>query len=188
MPEADMLIHCGDATKKSTLKEFNDFFIWLDAQNYRHKFYIPGNHDWGYTKSLNFRTGLISIVRDMDFKILENELVVVNGIKIYGAAHESYEDIPEGLDLLVTHYPPLGILDELPPFSKNNKGNPYPFHLGSQVLLEQVTDRIKPIYHVFGHIHECGGQFENFKKTVFVNTSVLNEYYEVAHQPTLIII
>src|SRR5689334_8867342 len=53
--------------------------------------------------------------------------------------------IPEGLDVLITHGPPWGIMD------RNIKGD----LCGSKALYDHVF-RVKPRVHVFGHIHEGG--------------------------------
>ena len=52
--------------------------------------------------------------------------------------------IPSDADILMTHGPPLGYGD----FAIS--GN----HVGDVDLLLEVQNRIKPIVHVFGHIHE----------------------------------
>ena len=60
------------------------------------------------------------------------------------ALKEKWRKIPEGIDFLVTHGPPLGYLDDLA-----RGGN-----AGCLDLLYEIKHRIKPKYHVFGHIHE----------------------------------
>lgn len=57
-----------------------------------------------------------------------------------------WDAIPSDVDLLVTHGPPYGILD----VNSEHK------HSGSQDLRGKVL-KIKPKYHVFGHIHESHG-------------------------------
>lgn len=57
---------------------------------------------------------------------------------------EKWLAIPEDTDILVTHTPPLGHGD----FTKGRQ------HVGCQDLLNVLQERVKPKYHVFGHIHE----------------------------------
>jgi hypothetical protein len=52
------------------------------------------------------------------------------------------EDLPDDIDILVTHWPPYGILDN---------------DLGSLNILNFVL-KAKPMWHLFGHIHETEGQ------------------------------
>lgn len=69
----------------------------------------------------------------------------------YPLQHEKtiWGHIPYGVDLLITHSPPKGILD----LNANKE------HAGSAYLREIVLQR-KPKYHVFGHIHESAGMFK----------------------------
>ncbi len=65
------------------------------------------------------------------------------------------DDIPTDLDILVTHYPPLGILDE---------------DMGSVEILNFVM-KSQPSYHLFGHIHFAKGKEVKFGKTQCLNIS-----------------
>ena len=81
--------------------------------------------------------------------------------------------IPKGVDVLVTHEPPIMILDE-----SNNT------HWGNSPLRSHVM-RTKPKYHLFGHVHSAYG-IEKHEDIVFSNGSSLDDYYEVCHSPRLI--
>ena len=67
--------------------------------------------------------------------------------------------------MLITHCPPLGILD----FDDN-------IHYGSDELLEKVS-QVKPLYHLFGHIHANNG-IENVGSTTFINSAIVNAIYD----------
>ena len=55
--------------------------------------------------------------------------------------------IPNDTEILITHGPPLGFGD----WCKNN-------HRGGCLdLYNAINERIKPQYHVFGHVHESYG-------------------------------
>jgi Icc-related predicted phosphoesterase len=75
--------------------------------------------------------------------------------------------IPYNLDVLITHGPPFGILDQTAP------GDP---HLGCEELFNAIEEK-KPRVHLFGHIHGGAGTFEN-GATRFVNAAYLNERYK----------
>lgn len=60
------------------------------------------------------------------------------------ALREKWRQIPKGIDFLVTHGPPLGYRDDL---AKGGKA-------GCLDLLYEIKHRVKPKYHIFGHIHE----------------------------------
>ena len=88
-----------------------------------------------------------------------------------GTAATRYRDsIPEHLDVLITHGPPLGILDETAPQT---------LHLGCAELLDAVWSK-KPKVHLFGHIHGGAGELER-DGIRFVNAAYLNERYKPSH-------
>ena len=55
-----------------------------------------------------------------------------------------WDMIPADTDILLTHGPPLGIMDTT--FTKEKAG--------SESLLHTVVERVRPRFHIFGHIHE----------------------------------
>ncbi|XP_006177573.2 metallophosphoesterase domain-containing protein 1 isoform X1 [Camelus ferus] len=94
---------------------------------------------------------------------LQDSEVTVRGFRIYGspwqpwfygwgfnlprgqALLEKWNLIPEGVDILITHGPPLGFLDWVPKKMQR---------VGCVELLNTVQRRVQPRLHVFGHIHE----------------------------------
>ena len=74
---------------------------------------------------------------------------------------KKWEKIPACVDILITHMPPYGLLDE-------NAGK---VKAGCKDLLKLVTEKLKPQIHVFGHIHESRG-WTWLGKTLFINASV----------------
>jgi Icc-related predicted phosphoesterase len=84
-----------------------------------------------------------------------------------GAAARYWDQIPYDLDVLITHGPPFGILDQIKPGGA---------HLGCEELLKAVEEK-RPKVHIFGHIHGGAGTFDN-GTTRFVNAAFLNERYQ----------
>ena len=82
-------------------------------------------------------------------------------------ANLHWDQIPDSLDVLVTHGPPYGILDQ------TTSDGP---HLGCEELLNAVR-RKRPKIHVFGHIHGGAG-IHSEENTIFVNAAYLNETYK----------
>jgi Icc-related predicted phosphoesterase len=70
-----------------------------------------------------------------------------------------WELIPDDTDVLITHTPPIGILD------KSSRGRT----LGCPILKERVLS-IAPAVHCFGHVHASDGK-ESLENTRFVNAS-----------------
>ncbi len=101
---------------------------------------------------------------------------------------KKYDLIPEDTDILITHGPPFGILDEIyyeesssdachsPIFSKN---------VGSISLLNSLY-KIRPRLCVFGHIHE--GYGKKYTDTICVNSSHVNELYQPVNKPVRIVL
>ncbi|WP_143068767.1 metallophosphoesterase family protein [Kaistella treverensis] len=120
---------------------------------------------------------------------LHNSSVEIDGLQIWGSPYpptffnwafnvdrgkeieKIWKDIPRDTDILITHGPPFGILDQ----THSNQ------HVGCEELLKKIY-KIQPQYHLFGHIHEAYGIF-NTEKTTFINGSVLNEHYEMVNLP-----
>lgn len=88
-----------------------------------------------------------------------------------------YDLIPEGTDILISHSPPLGILDD------NVYGEP----CGSISLL-QAIDRIKPKYCIYGHIHEQGGKKYQYGNCLCINASHVNKHYKPVNKPVRIVL
>lgn len=89
--------------------------------------------------------------------------------------------IPNDIDILITHSPPFGVFDRVKKYNSRGNWNPKTDGyeaVGSKSLREHVMQRIKPKLHVFGHIHEWGGQILDTNVTKFVNASHVNEDYE----------
>ena len=83
--------------------------------------------------------------------------------------------IPEGLDILITHGPPLGILDHSPG-SERREGCPE--------LLEAVLEA-KPRLHMFGHIHAGYGTLRA-PGTIFVNAAIFDEGGPMEREPIVL--
>ncbi len=84
-----------------------------------------------------------------------------------------WDAIPDNTDILVTHGPAWGFLDDV----EGRRGD----HLGCELLAERIK-AIKPKIHVCGHIHSGYGHYYD-GHTHYFNASVLNERYNYAHEP-----
>ncbi len=195
LPDADMLIFAGDAgTYRSPYQNeagIRDFIDWLGSvNNIPIKIWIAGNHCTSIehrlvdARTLSQERGLI---------YLENETIEIGGIKIFGSPitpsfgfgwafnanrgdriREYWSQIPNDVDIVVTHGPAHGIRD------RTIGGE----HVGCVDLLAKIN-LIKPSIFVFGHIHEaCGITKQN--DTLFINASVLDERYKLVNKPVLV--
>lgn len=188
LPEGDMILHAGDFSKRGTEDQIKDFFSWFSSLDYRYKVFIAGNHDFlAEQEPMKFHRMI-----PHNCIYLQDSGVEIEGIKIWGSPitpwfynwafnrHRGAEimpywkQIPPDTQILLTHGPPAGILDQT--FRGEKVGC---------LDLKQRINTIRPRMHVFGHIHEAAGMLEQ-DGTLFVNASVLNLNYEPENEPLVI--
>ena len=80
-----------------------------------------------------------------------------------------WEKIPFDTNILLTHTPPYGINDLTSEYRGGKKLDPEP--QGCKNLLKEVTERVKPKLHVFGHIHGRNGS-QKIGETMFLNAAI----------------
>lgn len=196
VPDGDILIHSGDATIRGTQYEVEEFLAWFSRLPHRHKIFVAGNHDWLYEKENRFARLLTA---NFKIKYLQDSFVEIEGLKIYGSPWqprfyewafnlnrgaemaEKWRMIPDDADILITHGPPHGILDEVP--KKYGVENTGCEELRKKIEEISVLEKLK--LHVFGHIH-CGyGELSKFG-VKFVNASACDESYEPAQPPIVV--
>ncbi|KXG47375.1 uncharacterized protein PGRI_012450 [Penicillium griseofulvum] len=167
IPDGDVLIHAGDLTQSGTFKELQTALTWLSAQPHSTKIVIAGNHDLLLDSTRDDPSCQAASERAQlnwgDIIYLENQEVTIscpNGrqLRVYGSPYSAHygnwafqypkdqnvwdSSVPDGIDILITHSPPLAHLDLL--------------KLGCAHLLRTLW-RVKPRLHVFGHVHEGAG-------------------------------
>lgn len=189
LPGGDLLILAGDYTGRGKTREWNQFFHWLDNQEYRKKILIAGNHD-------NIDMG---DYLEPGFDYLCDSGDEFEGLKIWGCPWTPmfhsvnpscmhymdweyclggrYKKIPKDTDILVTHGPPKGILDEARNLDR----------CGSETLYDLLySGKIRPKLHIFGHIHEAHGEVKEMADIPgvhFINCSLMNRDYEPVNSP-----
>ena len=98
----------------------------------------------------------------------------IGNVKFFGLGYNHQESlIPTDVDILITHEPPMMILDK-------SSGR----HWGNLPLRNRVIE-IRPQYHLFGHAHESYGIVQS-GTTIFSNGSVMDNLYQLCHAPRLI--
>ena len=126
----------------------------------QHKIFVAGNHSSAIAKGL---------VKKQDFTdkgiiYLENDYCTIQGLKIFGSPitptfHDWYfmksrdkmdkfwSNVDHDVDIMVTHGPPKGHLD----LSENTN---HKLELCGDKALARHVERVKPILHCFGHVHD----------------------------------
>ena len=153
----NIIIHCGDICTDGNSEEISDFFKWYSDLEIPYKIFINGNHDLPFELEPEKAGKLIPT----NVIWLNDKFISIKGITIKGVSPFFYfQNIEENenFDILISHYPPLGILDN---------------GIGSSELRNYVL-RTKPKYCVFGHNHNGNGKME-LNNINFLNASVFNE-------------
>lgn len=184
--DTDILIHCGDITNMSSFQVLHDFNDWLKEQPSSYNVVIAGNHDFCFEQKPRICKGILS-----NAIYLENQSTKVMGLKIWGSPvtpkffnwgfgyygderQMLWEEIPQDLDILLTHGPPLFTLDKNPEGESVGCG-----YLAARV---QIT---KPKYHAFGHIHESAGMVKK-GETTYINASQMGMNYNYCNKPIVV--
>lgn len=150
----DIIIHCGDICVDGNLSEINDFFDWVAHLNISHKIFVHGNHDWPFEldpeNSQDFVPRNVRWMQDESTEIEGITIRSINSLFMYAETISS--------DLLISHYPPKGILDA---------------GFGMQEIADFVS-KSKPKYHVFGHNHADFGT-KQLNGITYINASVFHD-------------
>lgn len=175
IPNGDILIHAGDITAHGTPAELQAAINLLSALPHPYKFIIAGNHDTYLDPTsratlskpdeqnppvpLDWRT--LTYLQHASHTLhlpSQNRTLHLHGSPqtplpdpTFSFVYERGQDawtrtIPPETDILITHTPPKYHLD-------------LPAALGCEHLSAEVA-RVKPLLHVFGHVHAARSDFE----------------------------
>jgi predicted phosphodiesterase len=195
---SDLVLHAGDISSMGYKHEIEDFCEWYDSIHSSINVFIAGNHDWGFQRNPEEVRTILSSYKNIEY-LQDSEITVTVGdspeVKIYGSPWQpefynwafnlprngeelknKWGSIPQDTDILITHGPPFGVLDDV----EGRRG----VHLGCELLIERIK-AIKPKICVFGHIHSGYGHYYD-GHTHYFNASVLNERYIHTQEPWVI--
>ncbi len=195
VPDGDALIHCGDFSSQGALHEIQNFNAWMKKQPHALKLAIPGNHELGLSSS-HASPEFIELAQEAlaDVKLLLHEAFEWQGVRFFGSPwtpefrgwafnyphnKDVWGDVPMDTDVLITHGPPYGVLDQL-----DERGSEPGLHVGC-LHLRRAVRRIEPRIHAFGHIHEGAG-LHAADGTLFVNASQLDSRYRHVNLPVVV--
>ena len=204
LPGGDLLIHAGDFMNSGYDKtDATEFFDWFDKiDNYDDKIFIAGNHDRIMQNEPEWAQGILTGYKTIEY--LQDEQLTLyfdgpNGdfpednVRIYGSPWQpefynwafnlprnggelkaKWNAIPTNTDILITHGPAFGKLDDV----EGRRGQ----HLGCELLAEHINTVARPKIHVCGHIHSGYGYYFD-GQTHYFNASILNERYNYTNKP-----
>jgi predicted phosphodiesterase len=156
LPEADVFIHAGDFSNFGSGAE--EFAVWYWQLPYKHRFVVLGNHEG---KDATAERSPETWRKLFGPTLLHNEAAAIaledKRLLIYGAPYgtRDFAGAPSGLSILVTHEPPLKMLDR---------------HIGSEEVAQGIRS-LRPALHLFGHVHQLGGRSAFSEGTLHVNAA-----------------
>lgn len=178
----------------------NEFKKWVESLPFKTRnskiFIVPGNHDKVFENLTDEeRLTLKSILghhveflihEEKKFEYLQND--EVKSIHIFGTPYckifgswsfmkydsfleKAFAEIPENLDILITHDPPA--LNDL---GKITQGRHKGKEAGNEILAKYILEK-KPKYVFSGHIHSGNHKFEEYEGIKMANVSHVDETY-----------
>ena len=203
-PEGDVLIHAGDLMYTGLPQEFNPLLDSFANLSYKHKYYVPGNHDYhleryeGLARAELRKVRVKTVGTHPDFAITK----LPNGMKMLGVPYVTglngwafcrTEDwvynYMQNLDfdnnyceVVVSHAPMYGIGDNV----GNPPSRPHK-HVGSMSLNRWYHGlKRKPLVWINGHIHEGYGRYFTEEGTACYNVAMCDRHYQQTNAPMVI--
>jgi Icc-related predicted phosphoesterase len=191
IPECDLLILGGDICPDShslLQAKWLDvaFRDWLDQVPAKQVVGVAGNHDLIFERSPHL------VPPGLRWNYLEGSGFEFEGFKIWGLPwimpiwgafqkdegdlKKKYAQIPENIDIVISHGPPFGIGDYAR--SRSGEGGE---NCGSVEFLSRLY-QVKPQLVVFGHIHEGRGLYEK-EGIIFINAAMMDAHYSPVGYP-----
>lgn len=202
VPDGDVFIHAGDMTNIGEDQDLLEVSEWISDLPHKHKIVICGNHEKKYSEDTE---SIKAYFECFGIKVLHNETITIDGFKFYGEprtpefynwgwaynpgyeAELVWEKMPEGIDVLVCHGPPLGYGDIAPRLYGFCQGSAYKEenHVGCPTQLKHLK-RVQPKLVVCGHIHFSHGIYMTDFGTTVVNASICTEAYKPTNKPIVV--
>jgi Icc-related predicted phosphoesterase len=173
VPKEDVLVLAGDIFCGDDTASLRSDLNWIKSLGFERVVACLGNHDLNLRYLL--KTNPEQAHRLLDaagVTLLQDEEIEVAGVRFYGVGWQSRAAIPAGVDVVVSHCPAKGMVDQRQPGSE---------HLGDEWLAGQVA-LVKPRFVVSGHFHGGYGS-QKHNGTMFINCSLANEARQSVNQP-----
>lgn len=203
----DLVLICGDIVglhaqryPKSCKKWYIDWFKpWVNELQCDKVLFIPGNHEVGMEgheeeyKKLFGPHDKATVLFHESYEYLgsDGETYKIFGTpycKIFGnwaymypddTLRQAFSEIPENLDILITHDQPYEfgdiLLQEDCPWADGS-------HIGNKPLLEAILAK-QPRYQLNGHLHSCSHEKIMINNTSHYNVSMKDEKYNIVYEP-----
>jgi Icc-related predicted phosphoesterase len=186
VPEGDVLVHAGDLCRGGSIEELRAATEWLRTLPHPVKIVVAGNHDTCLERTADTAR---SVVNGEGIDYLEDSGIERDGVRFWGSPWQpeyngwafnlprgkpladKWAKMPPAVDVLITHGPPMGFGDG------SSIGAA---RAGCRDLRVRVAE-VRPLVHLFGHIHEDGGAWTH-EGTVFAYVTT----WECERPPTVL--
>ena len=173
----DVLILAGDIFCGDDTASLRSDLAWIQSLGFKAVLAVMGNHDLVLAHLLKTQPETArGLLVSAGVTLLQDVEMVIGGIRFYGVDWRSAAAIPAGSDVVVSHCPAKGMVDQRQPSGSE--------HLGDGWLAKQI-EVVKPRLVVSGHFHGGYGRAER-DGTIFVNCSLANEARELANEPQIV--
>lgn len=200
----NLLLICGDsvplniqASNKGTKKWYkNEFTNWALDLPCDKVLFIAGNHDLRLEGHKIIYENIFPFNNKITYLCHKEYTYTHDGIdyKIFGTPYchmfgnwafmyldseleKIFNNIPNNLDILMTHDAPYGVSDVLlqPEYYNGN-------HIGSKPLANAIIDK-NPKIVCHGHLHSTSREFESLGNSKVINCSIKDERYNISYNP-----
>ena len=209
LEECELLLICGDIIPlhiqfdmpKSKQWLVEEFKPWAASLPVEQVYFIAGNHDaWLERNDLiahqifsshdkvtylkNEYVDYLSIQDSKVYRIFGTPYCHIYGNWPFMRDEETlvykFSQIPENVDILLSHDAPYGTSDICFEGFATGKG-----HIGCPELRDAIIAS-KPKYNFHGHLHSANHEEEILGETKVFNTSILDESYNLIYKPLII--
>ena len=206
----DLVLICGDIVPLKYQSDselaydwYEDYFKeWAENLKCDKVLFIAGNHECTFPvdskayQRLFPENSKVTYLEDSQYNYrgLDGKTYSIYGTpycQIFGTwafmlpdskLREKYSEIPENLDILITHDAPYGVSDVL--LQKECKWATGE-HIGNVPLRNAIIQKC-PKYVFHGHLHSTSHEFELLENSKVVNCSLKDEFYNVLYKPIIV--
>ena len=198
IPDGDVLVCAGDFSAHGTYLNALKFVNWLGAQPHKYKILVAGNHDLFLERGNPSEIDMFIRTMPPSVTYLLDSDITIDGVKFWGSPVQPtflnwafnrdrgadilkhWDLIHNDTDVLITHGPAYKVLDDTWDFD-----NRIIRYVGCKDLTDAIK-RVRPIVHIFGHVHYSGGKVQIEKDLISVNASMMDENYKIVNKPIII--
>lgn len=200
----DLVLICGDSvplniqsSTNRTKKWYKEKFkAWAENLPCEKVIFIAGNHELGFKGHQIIYENLFPASNKITYLCHKEYVFTHNGkdYRIFGTPYckkfgnwafmypddvlkQIFNEIPEGLDILITHDAPFGVSDIL-----LQEGYYTGEHIGNKPLAEAILQKAPKIV-CHGHLHSTSREFEELGYSKVVNCSMKDEKYNIVYEP-----